>query len=271
MRQKVGEWRAQGDSISFIPTMGALHEGHLALVRQGQQAATRTVVGIFVNPTQFGPDEDFATYPRTLKDDCRQLDELGVDAVFAPNAAEMYPDGFETFVINERMANLLCGSFREGHFRGVLTVVSKLFHIVQPDVALFGKKDYQQFQLIRRMVRDLDWPIRLVGGETVRESDGLAMSSRNRNLTPQQRQAAPALYAGLQKAQSEFAKGERDPQQLRHIFESELPTNIFELQYVEIRDQDSLEAISGPIERPAVMAIAAFLGTVRLIDNVELG
>lgn len=271
LRECRESWRARGETVAFVPTMGALHEGHLSLIEAAKSRSDKVIVSIFVNPTQFGQNEDFASYPRMFKEDVSRLTAFGVDAVFAPNAANMYPDGFQTFVHNEKMAQVLCGAFRPGHFQGVLTVVIKLFHLIQPDVAVFGKKDYQQFQMIRTMVRDLNMPIEIVGGETIREADGLAMSSRNLMLSAEERRLAPQIYQGLKQAQELFEKGEKQVQLLVETFRQSLDPKAFQLQYAEIRDAEKLELFEGSIDRPAVFAVAAFLGTVRLIDNVELG
>lgn len=268
-------WRvAQGSSsVAFVPTMGALHAGHLALVRKAQQLADKVIVSIFVNPIQFGPKEDFATYPRTLAEDMEQLGRLGADAVFLPNASQMYPDHFQTYVTNETMAQVLCGASRPGHFRGVLTVVAKLFNLIQPKVAVFGKKDYQQWRMIEQMVQDLAMPLTIVGEDTLREEDGLAMSSRNRRLTPEHRQSiAPQLYKGLQLAQQAYVQGERSKEELvarttTHL--QQYPD--LKLEYVALHDQAGLAPVADLVKEPAVMLVAARLGDVRLIDNIELG
>lgn len=258
--------------MAFVPTMGALHEGHLSLIREAKSLSDRVLVSIFVNPTQFAPNEDFATYPRMLKEDISKLETLGVDAVFVPNAANMYPEGFQTYVNNEQLAPVLCGAYRPGHFQGVLTVVCKLLNMVQADVAIFGKKDFQQYLMIRNMVRDLNIPVKIVGGETVREADGLAMSSRNLKLSEQERNQAPQLYAGLNNAREKFAQGVRSVSTLIASFREQIDPGVFRIQYAEIRDAENLQMFANEeIDKPAVFAVAAYLGAVRLIDNVELG
>ncbi len=272
LQQAVTEARAEGKAIGFVPTMGALHAGHLSLIEKVQQHSQFIVVSIFVNPKQFGPQEDFSTYPRMVKSDVEALSHCGVDAVFLPTAAEIYPQGFQTYVNNMDMASKLCGQYRENHFQGVLTVVLKLFHIVIPDVAAFGKKDYQQYKLITRMAVDFHLPVKIIGGEIVREEDGLAMSSRNLKLNNQDRQTAPALYAALQAANHRFTTGERHIATLKKIFVEKLQNSALQVQYAEILSQNSLQDFaSDTIDEPAVFAVAAFLGGVRLIDNIELG
>lgn len=263
-------WQIEGKRIAFIPTMGALHEGHLSLVRRGKELADKVIVSIFVNPTQFGPNEDFAKYPRTLQKDIDLLTELGVDIVFAPNAADIYPIGYQTFISNESMANALCGANRPGHFSGVLTVVNRLFHLVSPDVAIFGKKDYQQLKIIESMVRDFGFDLKIEGFDIVRESDGLAMSSRNVRLSSDERLQASQLYAALQKIQSAFEGGERNPSKLIAVAETCIDSKVFSIDYIEIRDQEYLELFDEHIDKSAVCFIAARLGDVRLIDNMEL-
>jgi pantoate--beta-alanine ligase len=268
------QWEQEGASVAFVPTMGALHEGHLSLVRQAKSLCKVTVASIFVNPLQFGPAEDLSKYPRTLKQDMELLTEAGCDAVFLPNTNTMYPAGFQTLVANTGMAHVLCGAHRPGHFEGVLTVVLKLFHLVNPHTAIFGKKDFQQLRLIERMVEDLCLPIRIVRGETVREKDGLAMSSRNRYLAPDKRAAAARLYQGLTAAKALYDKGERKPAALEDACAKILAASPELIpQYIEARHQDDLSRPEGdlPLERPAVLALAAHLDGTRLIDNIELG
>lgn len=265
-------WRHGAGRVVFVPTMGALHDGHLSLVEYARTIGERVLVSIFVNPKQFGPKEDFATYPRMLAEDCQKLAASGAAAVFVPNTAEMYPDGFQTYVVNEGMSDVLCGKSRPGHFRGVLTVVMKLFNLTRCDVAVFGKKDYQQWRLIERMARDLALPVEVVGMPTLREKDGLAMSSRNLRLTAEERKIAPLIFKGLRQAQEKFQAGERDAAKLcQQVTELLKAQPAFKLDYAEVRAQDDLSAYSGPIDRAAVMLIAAHLGSVRLIDNLELG
>lgn len=265
-------WRRGQSRVVFVPTMGALHDGHLSLIEHARTLGDTVLVSIFVNPKQFGPKEDFATYPRMLAEDCDKLAKVGTAAVFVPNTADIYPEGFQTYVVNESLANILCGKSRPGHFQGVLTVVMKLFNLTRCDAAVFGKKDYQQWRLIEKMARDLALPVEVVGMPTLREKDGLAMSSRNLRLSAEDRKIAPVVYKGLCQAQEKFQAGERDAAKLCGLFEDLLQGQpAFKLDYVEVRAQDDLSAFTGPIDRAAVMLVAAHLGNVRLIDNLELG
>jgi pantoate--beta-alanine ligase len=271
MRALVGQWRAAGHQVAFVPTMGALHEGHISLVNLAQKENTKVVVSIFVNPLQFGPNEDFSRYPRTLKEDIEKLQGAGAHAVFAPAAAEIYPDGFQTVISNEKMAAGLCGRFRPGHFSGVLTVVAKLFNIVQADSALFGKKDYQQWRLIERMALDLQMPIKVIGCDTVRESDGLAMSSRNRYMSSQERSQASLIYEGLTAAKQAWQSGERSSEKIIQRFsESVAKCEKMRIQYAEIVDKFSLLSTGSRLaDQNLVMIVAVLFGDVRLIDNLE--
>ena len=270
--------------IGLVPTMGALHEGHLSLVRAAREGGNVVAVSIFVNPTQFGPNEDFSKYPRSFERDCELLEQEGVDLLFAPSVEEMYPDGTLTWVTVEGLSDKLCGRSRTGHFRGVTTVLAKLFNIVEPDLAFFGQKDAAQLAIIRRMVYDLRFHVGVVVCPIVREPDGLAMSSRNAYLDPQQRRSALALHRSLLEIQNLFDQGERNPEMLitagKRIASQELAIR---LDYLEIVDPDSLEPIStawgqppsavqSSVARPprALVAIAAFVGTTRLIDNIVL-
>lgn len=272
VRKTCSQWRLSRQSIAFVPTMGALHEGHLALVREAKKRADRVVVSIFVNPLQFGPKEDFASYPRMLQDDRVKLERENVDLLFVPNASEMYPEGFQTYIYNSEMADTLCGHYRPGHFQGVLTVVAKLFHLVQPQLAFFGKKDYQQFKLISKMVTDLFFDVQVEGLPTLREKDGLAMSSRNLRLQAEERQKAPHIFRCMQVVNAAYKKGERRRMALLSIFEAEFnKVPGFRLEYVEVRYQDELTQSPDELEKPAVILVAAYLGSVRLIDNLELG
>lgn len=258
--------------LGFVPTMGALHDGHLSLVRAARAHCAVTAVSIFVNPTQFGPNEDFQSYPRDFERDRKLLEAERVDLLFAPEVEEMYPQGeaAATWVEVEGMSNKLCGRSRPGHFRGVTTVVSKLFHIVEPDVAYFGQKDAAQVAIIRRMVRDLDLPVEIAVCPIVRESDGLAMSSRNAYLTPEQRKQALVLYRALMRIQTLADRGERDPQKLIAAGKSVIAEEkAVWLDYLEIVDQESLEPL-GEISASALVAVAAFLGSTRVIDNIVL-
>ncbi len=259
--------RAKTGRFGFVPTMGALHEGHLSLVRAAKKQSEVVAASIFVNPTQFGPNEDFAKYPRTFERDCELLKNEGVDFLFAPSAEEMYPKGAVTWVTVEGLSDKLCGRSRPGHFRGVTTVVSKLFHIVEPDIAFFGQKDAVQLVLIRRMVRDLNMPVEIVGCPIVREADGLAMSSRNAYLSPEERKSATVLNRTLKEIRKHFDQGERSTSKLLSagikIFQQEPGAR---LDYLEIIDPESLHA-ARTISKEALVAIAAYIGTTRLIDN----
>jgi pantoate--beta-alanine ligase len=256
--------------LGFVPTMGALHEGHLSLVRAARTRCAGVAVSIFVNPTQFGPNEDFAKYPRSLEKDRAMLDAVGVDALFTPSVEEMYPADATTFVHVEGLSERQEGRSRPGHFRGVATVVHKLFNIVQPDVAFFGQKDAAQLAVIRRMVRDMAIPVEIVACPTIREPDGLAMSSRNAYLSAAERKQALVVYRSLQKIKAAFAAGENRADKLRLIglrsLEEE-PAAV--LDYLEIVDPDTLVPVD-EIGGPALVAVAAKFGGTRLIDNVLL-
>src|SRR5947208_3378513 len=259
-----------GRRLGFVPTMGALHEGHLSLVRAAKTQADVVAVSIFVNPSQFGPNEDFSKYPRMFERDCDLLKKEGVDLLFAPSVEEMYPGGIVTWVTVEGLSDKLCGGSRPGHFRGVTTVLAKLFNIVEPDVAFFGQKDAAQVAIIRRMVRDLNVPVEIIACPIVREPDGLAMSSRNAYLDPQQRRAALALHRSLMRVGELFKKGEQTSGKLveagKQIFQKEPDVR---LDYLEIVDPDTLEPVP-QIKSPTLVAVAAFLGSTRLIDNVVI-
>jgi pantoate--beta-alanine ligase len=270
LRAQVGALRQRGKSIGFVPTMGWLHEGHVALIKASVARCGATVVSIFVNPTQFGPYEDFTAYPRDLVRDMAMCEAAGVDLVFAPEADEVYPDGFQTNVEPGPLADVLCGPFRPGHFRGVATVVAKLFNMVQPDAAFFGQKDYQQAAIIRRMVLDLNIPMEVVVLPTVRESDGLAMSSRNARLDPEARRRAACLSRGLFAAKAAFEAGEGEVGRLVLIARAQMQ-EADSVQYLELVDAETLQPVGPKVDRPAVLAVAAFVGGVRLIDNVLLG
>ena len=259
--------RLEGKRIGFVPTMGFLHEGHLSLVRTARSMCDLLVVSIFVNPSQFAPHEDFDSYPRNFQRDLDLTEKEGVDIVFAPVRQALYPENFQTYVSLEKLPGKLCGLSRPIFFRGVATVVSKLFHIVRPHVAVFGKKDYQQLMVIRRMVEDMNMDIEIVGGETVREDDGLAMSSRNAYLSEDQRPSALSLSRALQKAREMVASGETDAGKVAaeaERFISSFPGT--DIDYVAICDPETLEDMSA-IDRPALMALAVKVGSTRLIDN----
>jgi pantoate--beta-alanine ligase len=271
MRAKAEDLRRDGRRIAVVPTMGALHDGHLALVRAARGRADVVILTIFVNPTQFGPNEDLAKYPRDEAGDLAKARGAGIDLAFCPEAAAMYRAGSQTFVEVRELQKPLCGASRPGHFAGVATVVAKLFHITQPHLAVFGEKDYQQLAIIRRMVRDLDFAIEIASVPIVREPDGLALSSRNAYLSADQRRAALSLSAGLAAAERAFAAGERRADALvaaaRAPIEAQAQARI---DYVELRDADELTPVTR-VERRAVLAMAVFVGTTRLIDNRVLG
>lgn len=261
-------WKKEGYKISFVPTMGFLHEAHLALVRKAKELGDKTVVSIFVNPLQFGPKEDFREYPRDLERDLALLEKEKVDVVFVPENEEMYPPDFQTYVEVTKLTTGLCGAFRPGHFKGVTTVVLKLFNIVNPDIAIFGEKDYQQLQVIKQMVKDLNLDIEIVAHQTVRESDGLAMSSRNIYLSSEERGSATALYKALLLAKELISKGERDSQKLKNKLEEFIHSFPFtKVQYIEFVDPLTLEPVK-EIEKPVLCALAVFVGKARLIDNM---
>ncbi|MBF0195194.1 MAG: pantoate--beta-alanine ligase [Magnetococcales bacterium] len=272
-RQALNNWveqsRLWGGKVGFIPTMGALHEGHLSLVREAQKTCSQTIVSIFVNPTQFGPGEDFNQYPRTFAEDKALLEEIGCDAIFLPSPDVIYPEGGQTFVSVEPLASQLCGASRPGHFQGVATVVTILLNLVRPHVAYFGVKDYQQLTLIKQMIRDLALAVDVVGVPIVREEDGLALSSRNRYLTIKERQQATALYKALMAAKSLFQSGETEAIKLEkaaHLVLHE--SGIEQIDYVEVRHKETLACDLTVVD--PVMLIAVKIGKTRLIDNMVL-
>lgn len=267
MKQVVDALRAQGKCISLVPTMGALHDGHLALVKMAKQQSDVCIVSIFVNPIQFGPSEDFSRYPRDLEGDKEKLQKLGVDYLFAPEAGEMYKADFQTRVELQRLPNHLCGLFRPGHFAGVATVVLKLFNICKPHVAVFGMKDYQQLRVIEQMVSDLNLDVRILRHPTVREPDGLAMSSRNLYLSPEERATATKIYKTLREVEARIKMGETDPCSLENFGRGQLENSGFSVDYFSIVDPETLDSV-GEISGPVVVAVAARLGTTRLIDNI---
>lgn len=272
LRERVASWRRAGERIALVPTMGNLHAGHLALVDRARTLAERVVVSVFVNPTQFGAGEDFAIYPRTPEADCAALAAHGADLAFLPTEAVMYPAGLPGAVRVEVSGTLtegLCGASRPGHFSGVATVVTKLFNLVQPDVAVFGKKDYQQLAVIRAMVRELGLPVRIEGMETWRDTDGLALSSRNQYLDPAQRARAGAIHAALTEGAAALAAGERDYAALEAQATARLVTAGFAVDYARIVRPEDLQAPTGQ-ENRLVMLVAARLGSTRLIDNIEV-
>jgi pantoate--beta-alanine ligase len=261
--------RREGKRIGFVPTMGALHEGHLSLVREARRRADLVVVSIFVNPLQFGPKEDFAVYPRDLARDEALLGAETVDTIFYPDTAEMYPADFSTYVAVERLTDVLCGQSRPGHFRGVTTVVAKLLNAVKPHVAVFGAKDAQQALVIRRMAQDLDFDLEVIVSPAVREPDGLAMSSRNRNLLPELRAQAPVLYRALQQGAQMIRQGERNPERVRNAMTKMINETDGRIDYLEIVDTRQLRAVS-EIGGEVLIALAVFFGKVRLIDNITV-
>jgi pantoate--beta-alanine ligase len=264
------EARRRGETIAFVPTMGFLHEGHLTLMREGRARATRLASSLFVNPTQFGPNEDFSRYPRNFDGDCEMMRQVPVDVLFAPEPEAMFPAGSQTWVEATEVTQGLCGDHRPGHFRGVTTVVAKLFNIVKPHLALFGEKDFQQLRAIQRMVADLNFDLEIVPVATVRELDGLAMSSRNAYLSPDERQRALALSRALQSAREAAASGARASAQLACAARAVLErTPGLEIEYVEAVDAETLKPLDG-FDRPVVVAIAARVGKTRLIDNATL-
>ena len=271
LRAIVAGWRRAGDTIALIPTMGYLHEGHLALVRRGRELASRTIATLFVNPTQFAPGEDLERYPRDEAGDAAKLAGAGCDLLFAPSAAEMYPTGFATTVNVGDVSEGLCGASRPRFFGGVALVVTKLLLQALPDVAVFGEKDYQQLQVIRRFVRDLDIPVRIEGAQTVREADGLALSSRNAYLTPAERSVAPTLYQTLEWAAAQLADGTRTAGPVLEEAKARLLAAGFSgVDYLELRAAETLS----PLDRaagPARLFAAAWLGRARLIDNRPVG
>jgi pantoate--beta-alanine ligase len=260
--------RRRGETIAFVPTMGFLHEGHLALMREGRRHATQLASSLFVNPTQFGPNEDFSRYPRNFDGDCAMMCTVPVDVLFAPEPEVMFPSSSQTWVEATEVTRGLCGDHRPGHFRGVTTVVAKLFNIVKPHCALFGEKDFQQLRAIERMVNDLNFDLKIIPVPTVREADGLAMSSRNAYLSPDERRKALALSCALRAAGSAVRAGARDPRELvrvaRRLLES---TPGVAIEYVEAVDAATLQPVD-VMERPVVVAIAARVGATRLIDNM---
>jgi len=261
--------RKRGERIAFVPTMGALHAGHLSLLSAAREQGDRVVLSIFVNPTQFGPNEDLARYPRDLDGDLAKAADVGTDVAFVPEAADMYPAGSQTFIDVREVSQGLCGDRRPGHFMGVATVVAKLFGIVRPHVALFGEKDFQQLAVIRRMVADLNLPVEIVGLPTLREQDGLAMSSRNAYLSPAERGRALAIFQGLSAARERFTGGERQSDALVEVAQAAMKDRVDRVDYVEIRDADSLRPVEH-LDAPAVILAAAFVGATRLIDNMRL-
>jgi pantoate--beta-alanine ligase len=270
VRSEVRVARELGKTIGLVPTMGALHEGHLTLIRRAREQCGFVIVSVFVNPTQFGPSEDLARYPRSLEEDARKCEQAGVDILFAPSVEEMYPEGFDTWVEVKGITEVLEGKSRPGHFRGVTTVCAKLFNISQPNYAYFGMKDYQQLKVIQKMVRDLNMPLEIVQVETVREPDGLAMSSRNSYLSAEERQAALVISRSLMEARKAFTDGERNAKRIQELISNLIKVEpCVHIDYVAVVDPESLRPIQ-TIDRSAVVLVAAWIGNTRLIDNIVL-
>ena len=272
VRQIIALQKKRGKRIGFVPTMGALHEGHLSLIRLAKKHSDFVVVSIFVNPTQFGPKEDYNKYPRNLKKDAALCQSAGADLIFSPSPEEIYPKGFSTYVNVEGLTEGLCGASRPGHFRGVATVVSKLFNIVQSDAAVFGQKDAQQLAVIRRMTKDLDLPVKIIGAPIVRERDGLAMSSRNRYLSLEERQQAVALNGALLKAKQMAKSGQLKADSIKRemvkLLKRDAPLG--KIDYIEIVDKDALEKINKIVVKKTLIALAIKFPSARLIDNIQL-
>ena len=270
LRREIDRWRKAGERIGFVPTMGALHEGHLSLVRLAREKADKVVASVFVNPTQFGPNEDFSRYPRQPEKDAEMLAAAGCDLLFLPDVDTMYPPGHTVYVDLGSPSEGLEGACRPGHFRGVATVVTVLFNLVQPDVAVFGEKDAQQLAVIRRMVRDLHFPIEIVAGPTVREADGLAMSSRNAYLSPEERRAAAVLHRSLRNAESAIQAGERRGDEVRRILAETLNSEpLARVEYAEVVDAETFQPVD-TLRGRLVLPLAVRVGGPRLIDNLQL-
>ncbi|NDD71284.1 pantoate--beta-alanine ligase [bacterium] len=271
LRQTLAAQRQAGRTIGLVPTMGCLHEGHLALVKRARSEADFTVVSIFVNPTQFGPNEDFSKYPRTFEADCEACDKASVDLIFAPSVEEFYPKNANTWVDVEKVTTGLCGAFRPGHFRGVSTVVAMLFNVIQPTCAVFGRKDLQQCVVIKQMVHDLHIPVKVIIDETVREPSGLALSSRNRYLTPEELQKASAIPAACKVAQELAQKGETNPILIEKAALKRLTLDAsLRVQYLKVVHRETLNEVTKITPGECVLALACYLGNTRLIDNVDL-
>lgn len=271
VRTRVRAWHREGLRVAFVPTMGNLHAGHVSLIAAARQHGDRFVASIFVNPMQFGPNEDFAHYPRTPQQDERMLAQAGCDLMFSPDVAEVYPQGASraTRVEVPELSRILDGEFRPGHFQGVTTIVAALFHIVEPDIAVFGEKDFQQLTIIRRMVADLCMPVQILAAPTVRDTDGLAMSSRNQYLTPAERQTAPVIYRSLQAAAQRLQSGERDFAAIEAMGVRALEAAGLRPDYFAVRQSDDLTPPSPEATRLVVLT-AARLGKARLIDNIQV-
>jgi len=267
LTKHLGDARGAGKRIGLVPTMGALHEGHLSLIRRSRKQCSFTTVSIYVNPTQFGPAEDLQEYPRAFDEDCAAAEKEGVDLIWAPTDEQMYPDRFSTFVMVEKLTETMCGHSRPGHFRGVATVVAKLFNQVRPDVAYFGQKDAQQFFVIKRMTRDLDFPVQVEMLPVVRDQDGLALSSRNRYFSQPERQQAPCFYRALQEAGRLIEAGERSAETLRRAMIEVINVyNLARIDYVNIVDTEDLANVE-TLKGEVLLAVAGYIGSTRLIDN----
>lgn len=270
LRREIVRWRQAGERIGFVPTMGALHEGHLSLVGIARGKSDRIVASVFVNPTQFGPDEDFSRYPRQPEKDAEMLAAAGCDLLFLPDVDTMYPPGNTVYVDLGPPSETLEGVCRPGHFRGVATVVTLLFNLVQPDTAVFGEKDAQQLEVIRRMVRDLHFPIEIVPAPTIREADGLAMSSRNAYLSPEERRAAAVLHRSLRAAEAAIAAGERRGDEVRRILSEALNSEpLARVEYAEVVDAETFQPVE-TLRGRLVLPLAVRVGGTRLIDNLQL-
>jgi len=269
MQKQARLLRQSGEYISFVPTMGFLHEGHLSLIRIAKEYADTVVVSIFVNPAQFGPNEDLAAYPRDFERDEKLCREAGADFLFYPTPENMYLDNHSIWLSEESLSTVLCGASRPGHFRGVCTVVAKLLNIVQPDFMVLGEKDAQQLRVLRRMVRDLNFSVKIIAAPTVREADGLAMSSRNKYLTPSERKEAVCLYQAMEKAKALFAGGERDAAKIKGAVRAAIEVTSGRVDYIELVDDETLQPVE-TLENPALLALAVKFSGARLIDNTVL-
>lgn len=270
MQKKARLLIQSGEYIAFVPTMGYLHEGHLSLIRMAKEYADTVVVSIFVNPSQFGPNEDLDAYPRDFERDEKLCREAGTDFLFYPNPENMYLDGHSLWLSEESLSTVLCGASRPGHFRGVCTIVAKLLNIVQPDYMVLGEKDAQQLRVLRRMVRDLNFPVQIIAAPTIREADGLAMSSRNKYLTPSERKEALCLFQSLEKAKALLASGERDAKTIQAAVRAVIEATSGKIDYVELVDNETLQPVQ-TLEKPTLLALAVKFSGARLIDNTVLG
>lgn len=270
IRNELALCRKKGKTIGLVPTMGYFHEGHLSLMDIARKRTEIVVVSLFVNPTQFGPNEDFEKYPRDIERDERLAIERGVDIIFYPDAKKMYPEPFCTYVVTEKLSRVLCGVSRPVHFKGVATIVAKLFNIVQPDVAVFGQKDVQQAVIIKRMVKDLNFPIKIIIAPIIREKDGLAMSSRNNHLSSEERKQAPIIYRALTRAHEEVRLGNRNAKELEDLIQEIISSaNLARIEYVEIVNDSTLDKVE-QVKPGTFVAVAVFFGKTRLIDNIYL-